>query len=115
MSMTGFDMKELRKTAGLTQAELADLVGLSRKSINEAEGLGSGVVEERTAIAVRALTMTDKVRASLMASAEHYRLTGDSDSAEWYHYAATILRGNFATDEQTIRNLALTAARLKKS
>lgn len=115
MPMTGFDMKELRKTAGLTQAELAALVGLSRKSISEAERLGRGVVEARTAIAVRALTMTDKVRASLIASAEHYRLTGDSDSAQLYRYAATILTGNFATDEQTIRNLALTAARFAKN
>lgn len=112
MPMTGFQMTELRKAAGLTQAELADQVGLSRKSVNEAEALKGSFVEKRTEVAVRALTLTAKVRASLMAKAEQYRLAGDEHDERQYRRAATLLTGNFATDERTIYNLALTAARV---
>ena len=56
MPMTGAEMREVRQRAGLTQAALAERLGLSRKSINEAEGLGHGFVDRRTELAVRALT-----------------------------------------------------------
>jgi DNA-binding XRE family transcriptional regulator len=113
MPMTGYQMAELRKTAGLTQAELADQVGLSRKSVNEAEALKGGHVEKRTEIAVRALTLAAKARATLIAEAEQLRSAGDEVGERLYRRAAGLLTGNFATDERTIYNLALTAARLE--
>ena len=114
MSMTGAEMRDLRKAAGLTQAELADQVGLSRKSINEAEALGDRFVERRTEIAVRAITITAKVRAQLVSEAEHHRMAGDSESADLLKQAAILLTGNFATDERTLYKLALTAASLRR-
>jgi transcriptional regulator with XRE-family HTH domain len=113
MPMTGFEMRALRKSAAFTQAELANQVGLSRKSINEAEALGSRFVEKRTEFAVRALTLTAKARASLLGCAEEFRQAGDAESEKLFRYAATILTGNFATDERVIYNLALTAARCR--
>lgn len=111
MPMTGFQMTHLRKTAGLTQAELAEQVGLSRKSINEAEALDGGFVEKRTEVAVRALTLAAKARATLLAEAEQYRQAGEVEDERLYRRAANLLTGNFATDERTIYNLALSAAR----
>lgn len=113
MPMTGFQMTELRKAAGLTQAELADQTGLSRKSINEAEALKGGFVEKRTEVAVRALTLAAKARTTLLAEAEQFRLAGDEECEQRYRRAAALLTGNFATDERTIYNLALTAARME--
>jgi putative transcriptional regulator len=52
----GNRLKELRAQAGLTQAELADLVGVSRKTINTVE---NGVFTPSTTLALklaRALT-----------------------------------------------------------
>jgi transcriptional regulator with XRE-family HTH domain len=114
MPMTGNEMKDLRKYAGLTQAELADHAGLSRKSINEAEGLGDAFVERRTEASVRALTRVAKVRARLTAQAALHRAEGDRDGDRLYGYAAALLTGTFATDEQTIYNLAISASRLKQ-
>ncbi len=115
MPMTGFEMQALRKAAGLTQADLADQVGLSRKSINEAEALGSRFLERRTEFAVRALTLTAKARASLLARAEECRQAGDCESERLFSCAANIITGNFATDERTIYNLALSAARCQQN
>lgn len=113
MPMTGFQMTELRKAAGLTQAELANEVGLSRKSVNEAEALKGGFVEKRTEVAVRALTLAAKARTTLLAEAEQFRLAGDDDEERRYRRAASLLTGAFASDEKTIYNLALTAARME--
>ena len=113
MPMTGFQMAELRKAAGLTQAELADQVGLSRKSVNEAEALKGGFVEKRTEVAVRALTLAAKARITLLADAEQCRLAGDAAGERQHRRAATLLTGNFTSDETTIYNLALTAARME--
>lgn len=110
MPMTGSEMRDLRKAASLTQAELADHVGLSRKSINEAEALGDRLVEKRTEVAVRTLTLVAKARAQLIAQAQDHRSADDEETAKLFHYAANLLTGSFATDGQTIYNLALTAA-----
>lgn len=110
MPMTGYQMTELRKAAGMTQAELAEQVGLSRKSVNEAEALKGGFVEKRTEVAVRALTLAAKARSTLIAEAEQFRLAGDEYEERRHRRAATLLTGNFATDERTIYNLALTTA-----
>lgn len=107
-------MKDLRKYAGLTQAEMADHAGLSRKSINEAEGLGHALIERRTEAAVRALTQVSKARARLSAQAALHRAEGDRDGERLYGYAATLLTGSFATDEQTIYNLAISASKLRQ-
>ena len=113
MAMTGYEMRGLRAAAGYTQAELAERVGLSRKTINEAEASGDGHVERRTEVAVRAITLAGKVRAGLRASAERSRSEGDLDEAQVFEQAGILLSGNFATDETTMVNLALTAARLR--
>lgn len=112
MSMTGNEMRDLRKFAGLTQAEMAEHAGLSRKSINEAEGMGDEFVERRTEAAVRALTLVAKARARLLAQEAVGRAEGDRETQKIYGYAATLLTGRFVDDEQTIFNLAVTASRL---
>lgn len=107
-------MKDLRKFAGLTQAELAEHVGLSRKSVNKAEALGDDFVERRTEAVVRALTLVAKVRTRLSAQAALYRAEGDAAGARLFGYASNLLAGRFATDEQTIYNLAVSAAQLRE-
>lgn len=110
MAMTGSKMRELRNTTGMTQAQFADAVGLSRKSINEAEARGERFVERRTEAAVRAITLVAKVRSRLLKLADQHGASEDWDSAKRYRVAATHLTGTFATDEETIFNLALSAA-----
>jgi transcriptional regulator with XRE-family HTH domain len=112
--MTGNQMRDLRKFAGLTQAELGEQEGLSRKTINEAEARREDYIERRTEAAVRALTQVSKVRARLSAEAALHRVEGDVDGARLFGYASTLLNGSYATDEQTIYNLALTAATLRE-
>jgi len=110
--MTGNDMRYLRKLAGLTQAEMAEHAGLSRKSINEAEAMDDEFVERRTEAAVRALTQVAKARARLLAQEAVGRAEGDRETQEIFGYAATLLTGRFVDDEQTIYNLAVAASRL---
>lgn len=110
MTMTGSDMRNLRKFAGLTQAELGEAVGLSRKSINEAEALGDSFVDRRTEMAVLMVTSAAKAKARLHAEAEVYRITGDTNDARRAEKAAALLEGRFAMDEDIIYNLALYAA-----
>lgn len=112
--MTGNQMRELRRSAGLTQAMLAEQVGLSRKSVVEAEALGDGKVERRTEFAVRALTLAAAAREELLADSKRTWAEGDGDSAKLLEQAAVLLTGNFATDKQTIINLAMTAAKLRR-
>ncbi len=114
MPMTGDEMRDLRNFAGLTQAEMAKHVGMSRKTINEAETRGDGFVERRTEAAVRALTLVAKARARLSAQAALHRAEGDAAGARLFGYAATLLTGDFASDEQTIYNLAMSAAQLRE-
>lgn len=114
MPMTGDEMRDLRNFAGLTQAEMAKHAGMSRKTINEAETRGDGFVERRTEAAVRALTLVAKARARLSAQAALHRAEGDADGARLFGYAATLLTGDFASDEQTIYNLAMSAAQLRE-
>jgi putative transcriptional regulator len=45
----GSNLKEIRTTAGLTQAELADRIGVSRKTINTVE---NGVFVPSTTLAL---------------------------------------------------------------
>ena len=113
MPMTGDEMRELRAAAGYTQAELADRVGLSRKTINEAETLGHHHVERRTEVAVRAITLAAKARSGLRAAADRLKADGDVVEATVHEQAAILLSGDFVTDETTMINLALTAARLR--
>lgn len=108
--MTGFEMAELRRSAGLTQSALAEHIGVSRKTINEAEALGDGAVDRRTELALRALTLTSSVHARLIEDSKRSRVDGDVTSARMFESAANILRGKYATDEETIYNLARTAA-----
>lgn len=112
MPMTGNEMRDLRKFAGLTQAEMAEHAGLSRKSINEAEAMGDVFVERRTEAAVRALTQVAKARARLLAHEAVGRAEGDRETQKIFGYAANLLTGRFVDDEQTIYNLAVTASRL---
>jgi len=114
MPMTGLEMRELRKTTGLTQEHFADAIGLSRKSVNEAEALGDQPIGRRTESAVRAITLVAKARSRLMEIADQHRAAGDDAEAELYRYAANLLRGSFATDEDTIFNLAKSAAQLRR-
>lgn len=113
MPMTGIEMRELRAAAGYTQAELADKVGLSRKTINEAEALSHHNVEKRTEVAVRAITLAGKARSKLRSAAERLKSGGDVEEATAYEQAGILLSGDFVTDETTMINLALTAARLR--
>ena len=114
MPMTGQEMRELRKTTGLTQEQFADEIGLSRKSVNEAEALGDQHVGRRTESAVRAITRVTKARSRLMEMAGQHQATGDDTEAQLYMCAANFLRGSFATDEDTIFNLAISAAHLRQ-
>lgn len=50
MKELGVRLKEVRTEAGLTQAELADLVGVSRKTINTVE---NGVFVPSTVLALK--------------------------------------------------------------
>ncbi|TIT67482.1 MAG: helix-turn-helix transcriptional regulator [Mesorhizobium sp.] len=50
--MTGEEMKELRQRVGLSQAELAAAIGMSRESIGRMER-GHDILEKRTELAVR--------------------------------------------------------------
>ncbi|UPT62606.1 MAG: helix-turn-helix domain-containing protein [Hyphomonadaceae bacterium JAD_PAG50586_4] len=55
----GVRLKEIRTSAGLTQAELADRVGVSRKTINTVE---NGVFVPSTLLALKlAATLKKKV------------------------------------------------------
>lgn len=55
----GVSLKEIRTRAGLTQAELADRVGVSRKTINTVE---NGVFVPSTLLALKlAATLNKKV------------------------------------------------------
>lgn len=54
MTMQADDMRILRKEIGWSQQELADELGMSRKSIVEMEG-GKAPIERRTELAVRML------------------------------------------------------------
>ncbi len=110
MTMTGADMRKLRKFADLTQAELGKAVGLSRKSINEAEALGDSFVDRRTEMAVLMVTSAAKAKARLLAEVEVYRITGDTKDARRAEKAAALLDGRFATDVDIIYNLAMYAA-----
>ena len=112
--MTGNEMRTVRRAAGLTQSALAEHVGLSRKSINEAEALGDGFVERRTELAVRALTLTAAARSELIEDAIRARAGGNTNEADLLEYAASLCTGNFATDERTIYNLARTAATYRR-
>ncbi|MEA3051909.1 MAG: hypothetical protein QOG72_812 [Sphingomonadales bacterium] len=114
MPMTGLEMRELRITTGLTQAQFAEEIGVSRKTVNEAEGIGDGFLERRMEVAVRAITRVAKARSRLVTLAEEHERTGDEDSARSYRYAANLLRGSYASDEDTIFNLAVTAAQLRQ-
>lgn len=55
MTMQGPEMKAARVAAGMTQAALADAIGMSRKAITEME-TGKAAIEKRTALAVRYVT-----------------------------------------------------------
>lgn len=57
------ELKILRKSAGYTQGELGDAIGLSRVTIGLMER-GDAPIEKRTAIAVRAV-VADKSIAEL--------------------------------------------------
>jgi transcriptional regulator with XRE-family HTH domain len=114
MPMTGAEMREVRQRTGLTQAALAEQLGLSRKTVNEAEALNHGFVDKRTELAVRALTQTASARAELTEEAQRCREAGDIDEAGLLDYAATLLNGGFASDTRTIYNLARTAATLRR-
>lgn len=50
--MQGFELKALRKAAGMTQAELADAIGMTGTSIGLMER-GAAAIEKRTELAVR--------------------------------------------------------------
>ncbi|HEX8553468.1 MAG TPA: hypothetical protein VF695_02065 [Sphingomonas sp.] len=114
MPMTGTEMREVRLAARLTQAELAEHVGLSRKSINEAEALGPRAVDRRTEMAVRALTLAAAARRDLVLEARRLREAGDDEEAQLLDGAATLLTGGYATDERTLYNLARTAATYRR-
>lgn len=49
------ELKTLREALNLTQGELGDAIGMSRKSISQME-LGNAPIEKRTAMAVSLLT-----------------------------------------------------------
>lgn len=52
MAMQGEDLKALRKGAGMTQAELAEAIGMTGTSIGLMER-GAAPIEKRTELAVR--------------------------------------------------------------
>uniref|UniRef100_UPI0035CB0BC6 helix-turn-helix transcriptional regulator n=1 Tax=uncultured Sphingomonas sp. TaxID=158754 RepID=UPI0035CB0BC6 len=54
MTMQASELRELRRRMGLTQEQLAQEIGMSRKTINAME-LGKSVIERRTELAVRYL------------------------------------------------------------
>lgn len=54
--MQGDELKTLRKALGMSQQELADAIGMSRKSIGEMER-GDAPIEKRTGMAVRLLVI----------------------------------------------------------
>ena len=55
--MTGYEFKEIRKAAGLTQQALGDLVGTTRRAIAkyEAGEIDLGQIEVKTAIKLAAV------------------------------------------------------------
>jgi DNA-binding XRE family transcriptional regulator len=60
--MTCAEMRQIRKDAGLTQAELAEAIGMARETVGAMER-GSVPVERRTALAIRHVTMRAEVQA----------------------------------------------------
>ena len=54
MTMQPPDLKAFRDALGMSQQQMADALGMSRKAINEMEG-GKARIELRTALAVRCL------------------------------------------------------------
>ena len=80
------ELKALRKAAGMTQADFADAIGMSRKAVNEMEA-GKAPIERRTEIAARVL-LADRqpsddnlVRASALACADRMRTLLDEGTA----------------------------------
>lgn len=57
MTMQGDELKALRQGLGLSQADFADAIGLSRVLIGQMER-GQAPIEKRTAMAARYLMLT---------------------------------------------------------
>lgn len=51
LEMTGEDVQKIRKSLGLTQQEMADALGFSRKTVNEIE-LGKAAIERLSRLAI---------------------------------------------------------------
>lgn len=61
MAMQPEELKALRASVGLTQQQLADALGMSRKMIVEMEG-GKSPIERRTELAARYIALPAAVR-----------------------------------------------------
>jgi hypothetical protein len=97
----------------MTQQMLADKLGLSRKTINEAEALGANAIDRRTDLAVRSITATSNAHTDLITDANEARASGDYEEATILEVGANLLTGSFVPDERTLYNLARTAGTLR--
>ena len=55
--MQGDELRAMRKALGMSQQELADAIGMSRKAVGEMER-GDAPIEKRTGMAVRLLVVS---------------------------------------------------------
>ncbi|MGT2513915.1 helix-turn-helix transcriptional regulator [Sphingomonas panni] len=65
--MQADDLRDLRKGLGMSQQELADKIGMSRKAISEMER-AAAPIERRTELAVRYVALLHELGRSLSVS-----------------------------------------------
>lgn len=110
MPMTSIELRELRKSAGLTQEELAKLIGMSRKSVNEAENSQKDV-EKRTELATRYVFAPYLAKKRLMEESEN----ASHPKRQALIRAASIIGFlNELNPESVIYRIALSAAEVEQ-
>lgn len=107
--MQGDELKARRKALGLSQKELADAIGMSRKSVGEMER-GDAPIEQRTAMATRLLY--DRYDVQRVEAGEHagwymvvrrtLQNTGRPDAIASLH-GSTVLYGLFRRRDHAYR------------